>query len=272
MSDNSPPIITKSILKKDLTALGVAPSDCLMLHVSVKSIGWLVGGPDILMMALLELLGPDGTLMMYVGWEDGPYTMDGWSEEKKVAYLKECPGFDPITSRTVVEWSVVAEIVRKWPGAVRSTHPDGSYAAIGKMAASLMADHPLKYGYGANSPLAKLVASQGKILNIGAPLNTTNLLHYAEDQSDVPNKRIVTYQMPVKTADGVEWVEIEEFDTSDGIIDGYEGDYFTDLMAEYIEQYDIRAGKIGEARSYLFEAVHLSDYAISWMEANLIKL
>ena len=100
MSKNEQQLMTRSMLMGRLAALGVMAGDRLMLHVSVKSIGWLVGGPDILVMALLDLLGPDGSLMMYVGWEDGPYTMvgDEWTAEKRQAYLDECPGYDPRTS------------------------------------------------------------------------------------------------------------------------------------------------------------------------------
>ena len=51
----------------DVRALGVAPGTVLMLHASVRSIGWVVGGPDVVLDALVEALGPTGTLMMYVG-------------------------------------------------------------------------------------------------------------------------------------------------------------------------------------------------------------
>jgi aminoglycoside 3-N-acetyltransferase len=39
-----------------------------MLHASVKAIGWVVGGPDIILEALLDLLTPAGTLMMLVSY------------------------------------------------------------------------------------------------------------------------------------------------------------------------------------------------------------
>lgn len=261
------------MLTADLGRLGVSAGDTVLLHVSVKSIGWLVGGPDIIILALEELLGADGTLMMYAGWEDGPYTMDGWPAEKQAAYRRECPPFDPLTSRAVVDWSIVAEILRKWPGTMRSNHPDGSFCARGRQADYLTAGHPLRYGYGAGSPLARFVELGGKVLNVGAPLNTTTLLHHAEDRAALPHKRIVTYQMPVRAASGeIGWVEIEEFDTSDGIVDGYEGDYFSDLMEAYLAAREIGAQKIGRADSYLFDAADLHRFAVGWIEENLASL
>jgi len=67
------PPITRSRLVTDLKELGVSSGDVIMLHASVKSVGWIVGGPDMVIQALLDVLGEEGTLMMYVGWEDSPY-------------------------------------------------------------------------------------------------------------------------------------------------------------------------------------------------------
>src|SRR5688500_6691061 len=92
-------LITKSQLKAYFSELGISAGEVVMLHLSVKSMGWLVGGPEIIIRAILEVLGQEGTLMMYTGWEDSPYTMEGWSKEKKAAYLRECPPFDPETAR-----------------------------------------------------------------------------------------------------------------------------------------------------------------------------
>ena len=52
-------------------------------------------------------------------------------------------------------------------------------AAVGAQAEWLTRDHPSDYGYGPGSPLAKLVESGGKVLMLGAPLDTITLLHYA---------------------------------------------------------------------------------------------
>lgn len=272
MTSPSERLITKSQLKAYFSELGISSGLAVMLHVSVKSMGWLVGGPEIIIRALLELLGKEGTLMMYTGWEDSPYTMEGWSPEKKTAYLRECPPFDPETARAVVEWSILAEMLRKWPGAKRSQHPDGSFSAVGKHASYLTQNHSLKYGYGIHSPLAKLIALNGKVALIGAPLNKVTLLHHSEDRANISGKQIVKYAVPMFTNGGqTEWVELEEFDTSKGITDWYKGDYFLELMHQYIAESKISPEKVGNAISYLFDAAHLNNYAIKWMEHHLSK-
>jgi aminoglycoside 3-N-acetyltransferase len=64
------PPVTRSMLARDLRQLGVAMGNTVMLHASVKAIGWIVGGPDVVIQALLDSLGVEGTLMMLVSWED----------------------------------------------------------------------------------------------------------------------------------------------------------------------------------------------------------
>ena len=93
------PFITKSKLISDLRALGLVAGQTVMLHASVKNIGWIVGGPDVVIEAILDILTRDGTLMMVASWEDSPYELSTWPKYRQEAYLAECPAFDPIRSR-----------------------------------------------------------------------------------------------------------------------------------------------------------------------------
>ena len=66
MANTNLPVITRSRLVSDLSKLGLASGDTVMLHASVKAVGWIVGGPDMVLRAILDVLGSTGTLMMYV--------------------------------------------------------------------------------------------------------------------------------------------------------------------------------------------------------------
>ena len=259
------PPITKSRLVRDLKELGVTTGQTLMLHASVKAIGWIVGGPDIVIQAILDVLGSEGTLMMYVGWEDSPYDLAKWPEDWQRAYLEECPPFDPATSRACRKWSILTEYLRTWPSAFRSSHPEGSFAAVGALARWITENQPLQYGYGPGSPLAKLCEVKGKVLLAGAPFGTITLLHYAEHMAKVPNKLIVHYKMPILRNGQRVWVDIEEFDTCGGILPGAE-EYFEVIPSEYLSSGRGRSGKIGAAQSYLFDAADLAKFAIQWLE------
>jgi len=259
------PPVTRSRLVADLKKLGVADGDTLMLHASVKSIGWIVGGPDVVIQALLDVLGNDGTLMMYIAWEDSPYHLAELPREWQKAYLKECPPFDPATSRANREWSILTEYLRTWPGAFRSGNPEASCVAVGAKAKWLTENHPLQYGYGPSSPLAKLCEAKGKVLMLGAPLNTITLLHYAENEADVPNKQIVRYKMPILQNGQRVWVDVEEFDTCGNILPNAE-EYFEVIPREYLSSGKGRTGKVGAAQSYLFDAADFVRFAVEWLE------
>lgn len=266
MARDITPIVTKSRLVADLSALGVEPGRVVMLHASVRSVGWVVGGPDVVLHALREALGPDGTLMMYAGWEDNPYAMASWPEARRRAYLEECPAFDPATSRADRRLSILAEYLRTTPGARRSGNPEKSMAAVGPEAAWLTGDHPLDHGFGPGSPLEKLCHADGKVLLLGAPFDSMTLLHYAECLADVPDKRVVRYRMPLLEGGRRRWVDVEEFDSSAGIRDWAGGDYFVAIAERYLAEGRGRSGLVGAARSYLFDARELVGFAAAWME------
>ena len=52
-------------LANGFRGLGVSPGDVVMLHASVRSVGPIAGGPDDIHLALKDVLGGDGTLVMY---------------------------------------------------------------------------------------------------------------------------------------------------------------------------------------------------------------
>lgn len=63
---------TYSQLTNDRALLGVDRGQIVMLHSSVKAVGPVICGPNVIIQAILDVLGADGTLMMYAGWQDIP--------------------------------------------------------------------------------------------------------------------------------------------------------------------------------------------------------
>jgi len=58
---------TATTLATDLRALGVAAGDVVLLHSSNKSLGYVVGGAQAFVQAMLDVLGPGGTLVVQIG-------------------------------------------------------------------------------------------------------------------------------------------------------------------------------------------------------------
>jgi aminoglycoside 3-N-acetyltransferase len=267
--ENSPALVTRGQMARDLRALGIAPGQVILLHASVKAVGWVVGGPDVVLQALLDVLTSDGTLCMYVSWEEweqGLVDYAGWPEARQAAYREECPPFDPHTSRANRKWSILTEYLRTWPGALRSDHPTASVAAVGAQAQWITSDHPLDYGYGRGSPWDKVCQLGGKVLLLGAPLTDMTLLHYAEHIARVADKRVTRNQVPLLREGRREWVTFEEFDTCDGIREWPGGNVFGQIAGQYLASGHGLRGPVGGAQCSLFDAAHLADFAVAWME------
>jgi len=98
---------TPAQLREGLVHLGVTAGQVVMLHTSVKAVGPVLGGPNTIIQSLLDVLTPDGTLMMYVGWQDIPDWLDEMTPEEAAHYRAHHPPFDPATSRAVRENSVL---------------------------------------------------------------------------------------------------------------------------------------------------------------------
>jgi aminoglycoside 3-N-acetyltransferase len=265
--------VTRSELVRGLRDLSVQRGDTLMAHTRMSALGWVVGGTQTVVESLLEALGPEGTLMAYVGWEDDPWDLEAWTPDRRAAYLDELPPFDPQLGAADPEFGRIPERIRTWPGARVSGGHLARMAAIGPRAAALTADAPWDEPFGAGSPLARLVDASGAVLMLGAPLKTLTLLHHAEALVDSPEKRLVTYRIPVREGDGVVWREVRDHDTSSagafpyerevGDVDGFEAIARAALAAGVG-----RSGRVGEGESHLFPAGPLVQFAVDWLKAR----
>ncbi len=263
-------IITKSRLIQDLHTIGLSEGQTVMLHVSVKAIGWIVGGPSIVLESILEVLTPTGTLMMLASWEDNPYDLSRWPEERQERYLSECPPFDPKSSRADHrEMSILTEYLRTWPGTCRSRHPF-SFVAVGQRADWITKDEPWQYRTGPGSPLAKLCEVDGVVLLLGPVLGSITLLHHAEHLANVPNKKVDHYRMPVLVDGQSVWMDFEEYDTTLGIVD-WPDDYFVTIAMEYLSTGHGHTGKVGFAEAHMLEAAPLNAFGVRWMEEHFNK-
>ncbi len=253
-------LATRRSLVADLRGLGLERGDVVMVHAAVRSMGPIVGGVNTLVQALLDAVGDEGTLAAYVDWENG------FQEPIEPSIADEIPTFDKRIARAVRGYGILPEVVRTWPGAVRSDNPDAGVAAIGSRAEWLCGGHSMSYGYGEDSPYAKLVEIGATILIIGAPLDTITLLHHAEHLARVDGKRVTKYLRRVLVDGAPSWIEIEEFDTSEPVVTEMPDDHFMQIATKALEAGCGYSGAVGEAVAYAFNAVSLLRKGVEWLE------
>ena len=263
-------VVTCSRLARDLEKLGLELGGVTMVHCRMSALGWVVGGAETVVRALLDALGPDGTLMAYTGWQDAP--PDDLDEETRRVYIEEHPAYDPRIALSRRDHGRVPEALRTWPGARHSGHPEAGVAALGPLADALTAEHPYDDAYGAGTPYARLVELDGQVAVLGAPLETVTLVHHAEAIARVPGKRRVSYGTPVMVGGERLWRTFSDIDTSEGALP-YERVLGEEDYIEYIARSALaagggRSGPVGEATAHLFDARGLVEHAVGWIERN----
>ena len=174
--------IGKNQLKTDLKRMGILEGDHVSVALSLKSIGFVVGGPDTLIDAILEVVGPKGTLIM--------------NTHTKVFPISEInPNFIFDHRSTVPHTGIVPQCLMKRKGSIRSKHPIFSVVAIGRYAKYLTDnhdEHSTPY-----LPLEKLGKIEGKTLFIGTNGRLVAIRHEAQRKaglSIVPMHLGVLYQ------------------------------------------------------------------------------
>ncbi len=209
---------TTETLTDDLRTIGLDPGDTVLVHTSMRSMGWVNGGALAVIQALMAVLGPRGTLIMPTHsadlsdpaeWRDPPVPMD-WHE----AIRATMPAYDPARTPTR-DMGRIAELFRTWPDVMRSAHPAHSMAALGPYAAHILGRHPFDDPFGEASPLRQLYDLNARVLLIGTGYDTCTILHLAERRAlrGMPaelaaapmmvdnERRWVTYLMPAANSD-----------------------------------------------------------------------
>jgi aminoglycoside 3-N-acetyltransferase len=250
------PLVTHDTLTAQLRELGVRPGETLLAHSSLSSLGWVNGGPVTVVRALLDALGPDGTLVVPTQsgdlsdpalWQAPPVPEEWWA-----AIRATMPAYDPLTtpSRGV---GVIPETVRTWPGALRSAHPQTSFAAVGPRAAEIVAGHAPDCRLGERSPLARLERLGARVLLLGAGYDTCTAFHLAEYR--VPSPR-VTVGRP--GPDG--WETVTEVSITSERFDGLGHDFERDRP--------VVRGRVGAAEARLFPVADAVAHAERWLPVH----
>jgi aminoglycoside 3-N-acetyltransferase len=266
-------LVARSRLARDLENLGLGPDRVTMVHCGMSALGWVIGGAETVVRALLDVLGTDGTLMAYTGWQDEPPDdLDALDDEARRVYLEEHPAYDPRVALSRRDHGRVPEALRTWPGARHSGHPEAGVTAVGPLAEALIAEHPYDDAYGAGTPYARLAELGGQVAVLGAPLDTVTLVHHAEAVAEVPDKRRVSYGSPVTVGGERLWRTFSDIDTSEGALP-YERVLGEEPYVEHIARSALvagagRSGLVGEGTAYLFDARGLVEHAVGWIERN----
>lgn len=260
-------------LVADLQRLGLSSGDVVMLHVSLRAVGPVEQGAVGVVHAVEEAIGASGTLLMNLGARDDYDWVNHLPEPERAQLLMEAVPFDKSLTPADPDVGVLAEVFRQLRGTVVNDHPDARFGARGPLAGELL-EEPLPWDdyYGVGSVLERFVRAHGKVLRLGADLDTVTLLHLAENIVDLPAKRRVVRHHKVLSSDGtVRVCTVCCLDDTDGIIDWPGEDYFKSVLQDYLHTRRARIGRVGKAPSELIDSVDFLDYSVSWMRTHFAR-
>jgi aminoglycoside 3-N-acetyltransferase len=132
----------------------------VLVHSSLSSFGHVVGGAAAVVDALLDVVSPEGTVMVPT-FTHNPFIL-----------------FDPRTTASV-SGAVTNEFWRR-SQALRSLHPTHAYTAIGRQAEWLVSGHHEATTFGPASPLGKFCRAGGDVILMGVGINRATAMHLGE--------------------------------------------------------------------------------------------
>ena len=162
-----PSSFSRQLLTAHLLDLGVEPGSTLLVHTSFRAVRPVNGGPEGLIAALREALGPKGTLVMpsWSGTDDEP--------------------FDPRSTEAAVSLGIVARTFWSLPGVLRSGHQH-AFAAVGRHAEWVLQDGLPLPPHRAESPVGRVRDLDGQVLLLGVNHDANTTIHLAELEASVP--------------------------------------------------------------------------------------
>ena len=256
-------IVVKSDIIRALKQVGVRHGQTIMVHTSLSSFGFVCGGAQVVIEALTECVGDDGTIMMPAqSWKNlDPETGVHWEEPKEWWQIirENWPAYDKDITPTNT-MGTVAEMFRKWPGALRSSHPARSVAALGKNAEYLTSNHDLSNIFGDGSPIGRLYELDGYVLLMGVGYDKNTSLHLADVRAEYPGKHFSTEHSAVMVDGNRKWISYNTL-----YVDGED---FEKIGEDFETQGKVAREPLGNSSICLMKQRDLVDFAVEWIEKN----
>ena len=248
---------TRESLGQDLRQLGLQPGMTVIVHSSLRALGWVCGGPVAVVQALMDVITEDGTIVMpaHTGnysdpanWANPPVPQPWWD-----SIYQAMPAFNPAVTPSYM-MGTIAETFRTMPGVIRSNHPQVSLSAWGKRAREIVDQHSLAFGLGEQSPLARIYDLNGWVLLLGVGYDRNTSYHLAEYRA--PTTVDVTLGAPIIEQGQRVWKKFPDIEL--------DSDIFPEIGQEMDATGHVIRGQVGLAQCRLFEQRRAVDFAVQW--------
>jgi aminoglycoside 3-N-acetyltransferase len=253
-------VVTLSECVTRFSEAGIAAGDTIVVHGSLKAVGWISGGANTIIDALLQVIGPQGTLIVPAQYTENldPGLLDQPIDPSLAKVLRQSqppfrgkathfPSMGALT--TAVQLDERSKI---------SDHPTCAVVALGKHAKWITADHPLSPAFGWGSPYAKAAELNAKVVLIGVDYSVLSALHTVQVQTKaLPWCIHAACVGPLEAPHRVTYLDLNYTTAS-----------FNVIGLAYESAHPISPLRLGHAVLKVLELTELLKFAKTWMERN----
>lgn len=251
--------LTRQDMAAQFRKHGIFSGITLLVHSSLSSIGWVSGGPVAVVLALMDAVTPEGTLIMPAfsgdlsdpaNWQNPPVPESWWQPIRD-----SLPAYHPAYTPTRKMGRIV-DVFRSMPNVIRSQHPASSFAAWGKNAAFITNNHSLMKSLGDSSPLARIYDLDGYVLLLGVGFGNNTSFHLAEVRSGISSP--IREGAPMIVDGERKWLEYTDI--------AYDSGSFETVGAEFLKSVINPLFKLGAGQCHLFKQRPAVDFAVNWFK------
>ncbi len=247
------PTLRIETLAEQLRALGVRPGDVVIPHIAMRDLVPVENGPKGVLAALRRAVGANGTLLFHVPCETSGNVAEA---DQRIAVGRQMAGgdgFDPLNAPPRGRLGEFARAVIADADMKIAAHPAARFAATGKQAAKLLEPMPWDDPLGPDSPLDRLCALQGKVLDFGVDTATLTIGSLA-DYYAVPRSRAMILRHYRTSENGKSFVR------SVRLLDDKDEHRYDEGFDGARRQNFAKTGRISRTQATLYEAAPLLRY------------
>ncbi len=244
------PTVTREALVEGFQKLDAKPGEIMMAHSSLASFGWVGGGAESVIEAMLAAVSPGGTVVLpTLAQGDNERRFETWDIEKSPSDVGR-----------------ITEVFRLRPDSTRSDHPTHSVAASGPHTEQIVSGHAAAYGrpgpwgpraFGHGSPWDKFYELNVLYCFLGVTFSCNTMRHYI--QSCLVEGAIAASGDPEAATEKLRgWCK-----------PGIWPDYQSILMQERLTDRGlVKSAQIGAATCYCIRARVMVDNALEILRAE----
>ncbi|KPL00003.1 MAG: hypothetical protein AMK75_06020 [Planctomycetes bacterium SM23_65] len=170
MRKDDKPTVTREDIARALVELGLEKGDCVVVHSSLSSFGYVEGGPGAVVDAVRDVLGPEGTAVF-------PTFTGSWTED----FSKSI--------EDLMYTGAIPKAARMRDDFVKGYHPMYSICATGPMAPELVELNDCYIFPSAQYKFLHWMGEHGgKALLLGVDHNSNSSVHLVEEFGDLEYK------------------------------------------------------------------------------------